>query len=108
MLEIFGRNVRFVYREYVIRMEGTSKVLYVTKNNVFGSSGESIGNNLNRRGLFAVSDFILNSLVNNCLIGMPSNALLRAWKQILTSSVVKVRILKMSIFSFEDYVWLFC
>ena len=69
----------------------------MTKNNIIGSSGESVGNNLNRRGLFAVSDFILNFLVNNCLNGMPSIALLRAWKLILTS-VVKVRILKMSIF----------
>ena len=97
MLEIFGQNVRFGYRENFIRKEGTSKVLYLTKNNIIGSNGESVGNNLNRRGLFAVSDFILNFLVNNCLNGMPSIALLRAWKQILTS-VVKVRILKMSIF----------
>ena len=98
MLEIFGQNVRFGYRENFIRKEGTSKVLYLTKDKIIDSSCESVGNNLNRRGLFAVSDFILNFLVNNCLIGMPNIALLRAWKLILTSSVVKLRIIIMSIF----------
>ena len=105
MLEIFGQSVRFGYRENFIRKEGISKVLYLTKNNIIGSSGESVGNNLNRRGLFAVFDFILNFLVNNSLIGMPNIALLRAWKQILTSSVVKVRILKMSISFLRTYLF---
>ena len=68
VLEIFGQNVRFGYRENIIRKEGTSKVLCLTKNNIIGSSSESIGNNFNRRTLFAVSDFILNFLINNCLV----------------------------------------
>ena len=85
---MFGQNVRFGYRETFIRKEGTSKVLYLTKNNIIGPSGESVGNNLNKRGLFSLSDSILNFQVNNCLIGTPSIALLRPWKQILTSSDV--------------------
>ena len=47
VLQIFGQNFRLSYRENISRKQDTSKVLCVTKNNIIGLSGESVGNNLN-------------------------------------------------------------